>query len=126
MQFTDIALLTDDVLRLATFYEEIFGISIQKDYIHTTFSAGGLTIALYARSSAEEDMKFQFSKQDGTGYMTVGFNVDDVDAEYKRLRNLGVDFVSPPTEWPWGAKSMHFRDPDGNIICFRTVKKSEV
>ncbi len=51
---------------------------------------------------------------------TIGYNVADVDAEYQRLKLLNVDFVTIPTTWPWSARSVHFRDPDGNIICFRS------
>ncbi len=33
--FTDITLITEDVLNLVDFYEKLFGISIEKNEIHT-------------------------------------------------------------------------------------------
>jgi catechol 2,3-dioxygenase-like lactoylglutathione lyase family enzyme len=51
------------------------------------------------------------------GCAHLGFVVDDIDAEYRRLRDAGVEFVSPPvrvTEPPSvGTRAAYFRDPDG-------------
>ena len=55
--------------------------------------------------------------------MTIGFNLDEIDNEVLKLKGLGVEFVAGPKTYPWGAKSVHFRDPDGNIICFRCWPK---
>jgi catechol 2,3-dioxygenase-like lactoylglutathione lyase family enzyme len=45
------------------------------------------------------------------------FRVDDVDAEYKRLKDKGVVFLANPTDRnEWFVKTAHFRDPDGNLI----------
>jgi len=68
-------------------------------------------------------MCFGFSHFWGSGNYTNGYNVADVDQEYERLKSLKVDFITISTTWPWGARSVHFRDPDGNIICFRSFPK---
>jgi lactoylglutathione lyase len=51
------------------------------------------------------------------GSAHVGFVVEDLDAEYERLRDAGVEFLSAPvrvTEPPGvGARAVYFRDPDG-------------
>jgi uncharacterized glyoxalase superfamily protein PhnB len=121
MKFTNICLITENVSRLARFYETIFQTKADGDDIHTALSTDGAGIAIYSKSAAEKDMSFDFSKHWGSGNITIGYNVaDDVDKKYERLKILDVDFVTTPTTWPWGARSMHFRDPDGNIICFRT------
>jgi catechol 2,3-dioxygenase-like lactoylglutathione lyase family enzyme len=54
----------------------------------------------------------------GYGSFTIGFEVEDVDEEYERLKTLGVRFVKLPATYPWGARSVWFRDPDGNIVDF--------
>ena len=46
----------------------------------------------------------------------LDFLVDDVDAEYERIAALGVDWVMPPTDQPWGSCAMIFADPEGNLI----------
>ena len=52
------------------------------------------------------------------------FIVEDIDAEYERLMalNMDIEFVAVPTTYPWGARSMHFRDLDGNLVCFINAK----
>ena len=47
---------------------------------------------------------------------TVEFIVDDVDAEYERLREQISDVVTEPTTMPWGNRALLFRDPDGNLV----------
>jgi catechol 2,3-dioxygenase-like lactoylglutathione lyase family enzyme len=54
----------------------------------------------------------------GTGSAVLEFEVEDVDVEYQRLRDLNVPIVKPPTTQPWGVRSVWFRDPDGNVINF--------
>ncbi len=51
------------------------------------------------------------------------FRVDDVDKEFDRLKKIIKEFMTIPTTYPWGARSLQFRDPDGNIIDFVTPPK---
>ena len=44
------------------------------------------------------------------------FEVDDVDAEYARLKDDLDDVVLEPSTMPWGNRSTVFRDPDGNLV----------
>jgi uncharacterized glyoxalase superfamily protein PhnB len=44
------------------------------------------------------------------------FEVDDVDAEFARLKDALHDIVLEPTTMPWGNRSTLFRDPDGNLV----------
>ncbi len=46
----------------------------------------------------------------------LDFQARDVDTEYRRIADLGVDWVTPPTTQPWGNRSMIFRDPEGNLV----------
>jgi lactoylglutathione lyase len=48
----------------------------------------------------------------------IGFLTEDVDAEAQRLRGLGVEILSGPVDRPWGERTLHIADPDGNIIEF--------
>ncbi len=56
--------------------------------------------------------------QPGTGGMMLELQVADVDQEYTRLQglNLGIDFILPPTTFPWGNRSIYLKDPDGNLL----------
>lgn len=120
MEFTDIALITDDVLRMIDFYERVFEIEIEKNEIHTQFIVGNVGITLYLQQDAQKQTGFDFSQYNGTGKTIISFNVDDINNQIDRLKKLNVEFATEPKIYPWGAKAAHFRDPDGNIIGFRS------
>lgn len=123
MIFTDIVFITEDILKLINFYEQIFQIEIEKNEIHTQFEVSNVKITLYSQQAAKDDMGFDFSKFNGTGKTIISFNVKDIDNEIIRLKKINVEFVTEPKVYPWSAKAAHFRDPDGNIIGFRSFIK---
>ena len=122
MRFSDVCLLTENVPALARFYETVLQVKADGDDVHVSFELDGAGLAIYAKAAAKSDMGFSFPKW-GAGNFTLGINVENVDAEYERLKTADVEFITTPTTYPWGARSVHFRDPDGNIVCFRTVAR---
>lgn len=121
MQFANgICIITEDVRRLAEFYEKVLQIKTDINDIHVDIPLNGGGITIYSKSAAQKDMGFDFSKYSGTGMIKISFFVDNVDFEYERLKslNLDIEFMAAPTTYSWGARSMHFRDLDGNIIGF--------
>lgn len=45
------------------------------------------------------------------------FETDDIDAEFARLRDQGVEFIEEPTEpGPAGVRVATFKDPEGNLL----------
>ena len=50
--------------------------------------------------------------------MYIYFWVKDVDAEYKRLLQLGISPATEPRDWPWGNREFILKDPDGYKLCF--------
>ena len=118
MKFIGISLITEDVKKLVSFYERIFGVKSEGNEIHASMHVHGLDLSVYSRKASIEDMKFSYSADAGCGYTTLLFLVEDVDYEFEKLKNEHVDFLTVPTEYPWGTKAFHFKDPDGNIIDF--------
>ena len=111
-----IRLITDDVSRLAEFYERVTGTAVQwltPDFAELQTPAGTLalgstrTVALFGVGSA---------RPADNHTAIIEFLVDDVDAEYKRIRQSATDSVNEPTTMPWGNRSLLFRDPDGNLV----------
>jgi uncharacterized glyoxalase superfamily protein PhnB len=51
-----------------------------------------------------------------SGEVILDFKVEDVDEEFIRIDRLGVEWVMKPTNQPWGARAMTFRDPQGNLV----------
>ena len=125
IKFTDICFYTEDVLRLRTFYENIFGGRVEGDETHSTLELKGLTFAFDNIKLSKDNPSYSFVTSKSSNNILIGFNVDNIDIEYQRLLNIGVTMLNQPTSHPWGTRSFQFKDPDGNIINFRIwVKRS--
>ena len=46
------------------------------------------------------------------------FEVGDVDGEYKRLLDAGIEVAAPPVTYPWKWRAFAVKDPDGNNLDF--------
>ena len=66
---------------------------------------------------------FRLEDKDAPSAQNAGmiYAVDDVDAEYARLKPCGIA-VDPPTDKPWGVRSFIIHDPDGNLVSFFSGK----
>ncbi|CNG89710.1 glyoxalase [Mycobacterium tuberculosis] len=74
------------------------------------------TVALFGQGSAEPAANRS---------AIIEFIVDDVDAEYERLRGSIGEVVTAPTTMPWGNRALLFRDPDGNLVNLFTPVTEE-
>jgi len=119
MKFTDVCLITDDVLRLRAFYEAVFGGKAEGDEIHSTLGADGL----YFVFMAQKTPAFYYEYTSGVSNTILSFNVDDADAEHQRLLSLDAQVLNKPVTHPWGARSFQCKDPDGTILNFRSLPK---
>ncbi len=115
MELSATRIITDDVDRLAAFYETVTGTAPTR--LHELFAelrtpTGTLAIA----SSRTVPAMGPGSAEAGANRsVLLDFLVDDVDAAYERLRPVLTDLVREPTDMPWGNRSLLFRDPDGNL-----------
>ena len=121
MQFTDLCFLTKDVLRLCAFYESVFGGKAEGDEWHSTLAIDGLHIVFLL----EKNIDFYYEFAENANNTILSLNVDDLDMEYQRMISLGADVINEPITHPWGARSFQFKDPDGNIVNFRSLPKGE-
>jgi len=49
--------------------------------------------------------------------ITLGIPSDNVDDDYRRLKEAGVEFLGEPqTIEAWGTRCVYFRDPEGNLL----------
>lgn len=120
MVLGEVSLETNDVIGLAKFYRKILNILMEENYgesanaIHQFIITRGTALTVYNNGKIKNNLNENIS---------LAFTVEDVDEEYERLRGLGIAIIDPPAIQPWGAKNMHFRDPDGNHIYFRSFPK---
>ena len=116
MKFVSTRIITADVRRLVDFYEmvtEVPAIWGNELFAEIPTPVGVLaigsdkTVPLFGQGSAEPAANRS---------AIIEFIVDDVDAEYERLRGSVGDLVAAPTTMPWGNRALLFRDPDGNLV----------
>lgn len=116
MKFVSTRVITADVARLVAFYELVTGVAAawsNELFAEIPTPVGALaigsdkTVPLFGSGSAEPAANRS---------AILEFIVDDVDAEYERLRGRLDDVVTEPTTMPWGNRALLFRDPDGNLV----------
>ena len=117
IKLTGICLITPDVLGLTDFYCQVLGATSEGDAAHAEIHTVGAGLAIFS-TEGMDDMAPGSMQGAGAGNTTIMFQVADVDAEYERLKALGVTIIKPPQTHPWGSRSVWFRDPDGNIVDF--------
>jgi predicted enzyme related to lactoylglutathione lyase len=116
MKFLSTRLITADVTRLVNFYEKVTETSAvwgNELFAEIPTAVGTLaigsdkTVPLFGAGSAEPAANRS---------AIIEFIVEDVDAEYERLRAYIGEIVTAPTTMPWGNRALLFRDPDGNLV----------
>src|SRR5919197_1351154 len=84
---------------------------------YAEFATEGAKFALYARRALPELIGVDAPGVEAPWPQgEVAFFVDDVDAEHERLARAGVRVLAPPTDRPWGERTLHVADPDGNVV----------
>ena len=114
-------LVTQDVPGLAEFYARLLALRSMGSDQYVEVLTGECRLSIVSKQSVD---LFSAGAADAGANRSVilDFEVNDVDREYARLQGLISDFVLKPIDQPWGNRSMLFRDPDGNLINFFTVK----
>lgn len=116
MKFLSTRIITADVTRLVEFYEMVTGVSAVwgndifaeiPTPVGTLAIGSDQTVPLFGAGSAEPGANRS---------AILEFIVDEVDAEFERLRGRFAEVVTKPTAMPWGNRALLFRDPDGNLV----------
>lgn len=115
MQFASARIITRDVDRLAAFYERLLGLAPERPApVFAAFRAPTGTLAIGAAVTVPVP---DFA--DRTGGVIVEFQAgspSEVDAAFAKLQADNVPVVQPPTDMPWGNRSLLVTDPDGNLV----------
>lgn len=106
----------ESLSRSTAFYQDIIGLDVRVEgdgYVE--FAVENTKFSLFDRAKLSDLIGMN------TGNAPAGeiaFVVDDVDAEATRLREAGVAILTGPMDRPWRERTLHFADPDGNIVEF--------
>ena len=101
-----------DFERSSDFYGRILGLHLFREF------AGGAVFFLgggYLELSGHGGPPATGNK------ISLWLQVPDVDAEWSRLTELGVDAVEAPVDKPWGLREARLRDPDGVLLVLVEV-----
>ncbi|AIQ42319.1 VOC family protein [Paenibacillus sp. FSL R7-0312] len=131
MKLGAIALCVDDMEKMVRFYRDLMRMEL--DYDGGGFTgvrtAGGIYFNLCERALFESQLSRKFDYPGGlNGTMEITFGVPhftDVDLEYDRLIEAGVQPVYPPTTEPYGLRICYVADPEGNLIEICSDGKGE-
>ena len=112
--------LTRNLEGLIAFYRDVLQTEAQRNGPYAEFPTGPGIFSLWSVDAYAEIAGVAAVPQHLGGGVMLEFEVDDVDAEYRRLQRLAdgfkIEFIIPPTTMSWGNRSIYFRDPEGNLV----------
>ena len=138
-----VAIGVDDFDKALTFYTEALGFEVvqQSDFDNDAnanlaigldgikakmamLKAPNAFVELWQYSQpAPKDLR---SRPCDYGYPHIALQVDDIQAEYDRLRAHGMEFVGEVVHFSDDASAIYGRDPSGNIIELYEIKSKEI
>ncbi|MBV9562492.1 MAG: VOC family protein [Bradyrhizobium sp.] len=105
-----------DMAAMRRFYEGVLGFPLLRELSPgwIEYRVGGNTLALARPSRTAGDAP----TPTGSAALQLAFKVSaaEVDACASELAQRGVVLLSPPTDQPFGHRTLFFRDPDGNLL----------
>jgi uncharacterized glyoxalase superfamily protein PhnB len=119
MRITDsaISLNVRDERASAEFLRDHFGfreVMADDGFVSLAREDAGFNV-IYLRSGLPTFKPASMAGHTADGLLVV-FVVDDIDAEYERLSEDGVAFVTDLETEPWGERYLQVADPNGVII----------
>jgi predicted enzyme related to lactoylglutathione lyase len=105
-----VTVLVSDVDAALCFYTQLLGLTLKERYSakYAEVEAHGLVLGLHLMSSG-------YSETSISSNVSLGFRVEDLDAEIEALRAKGLVFSSD-VEDGHGGRFIYFQDRDGNPL----------
>ncbi len=117
---SDICLLVQDLDRSIAFYTEKLGFTIKRRTDgFVAFESRGVSLVVWQSSYVPDEprpLSHSPGRSDHRACVSVRLpSGGDVDRWYETLAAMDVPFERLPANYPWGARSCYFTDPD-NIL----------
>ena len=119
MKFASTRLVAADIKAMVGFYELVTG--QRAEWLAPVFAEIVTPSATLAIGSVETVALVKEGSAEPAANRTPiqEFMVDDVDAEFARLKDV-AEVVHPPKLMPWGNRAAQFRDPEGTLVGLYT------
>jgi lactoylglutathione lyase len=105
-----------DFQAMRVFYQDVLGLPLSRELSDgwIEYRIGSNTLALAQPSRTAADLPVPL----GTASLQLAFKVSapDVDQCARELQEKGIALLEPPTDQPFGHRTLFFRDPDGNLL----------
>ena len=112
-QFSGVSLWSEDLNRLLPFYRDVLGLKVINEspgfVVLGEDGYDGATLGLGTHSEVHG------RNADPARHM-IGFTSDDIVADWKRLKEAGVEFIEEPAEYGGGMSIATLKDPEGNLV----------
>jgi catechol 2,3-dioxygenase-like lactoylglutathione lyase family enzyme len=105
-----------DMAAMRRFYEDILAFPLLRElspnWIEYGLGSNTLALARPSRTAADAPTP------EGSASLQLAFKVSAVEVDQcaGELVRQGVALLSPPTNQPFGHRTLFFRDPDGNLL----------
>ena len=114
-------IITQNLEAMCDFYQKV--LKIEPEIYrgnYAMFSTEIAALALWRQSEAEQ---YGLGAMQGASNssLLIEFQVEDVDAEYRRLKDMSIDWLQELTTYPWDHRAFYIYDPDGNVINFHSA-----
>jgi predicted enzyme related to lactoylglutathione lyase len=107
----------EDVPAASRFYQELFGWKMEH--------AAEFDYTMWADGSGYGGGFNKVSPENPAGQVIVYIHSDDIDADMKKVEELGGTVITPKTEIPGTGWFGQFKDPTGNLLAIYTSQNPE-
>lgn len=120
MRLKNFLLVVEDIERAKSFYKELFGLDVLRDFDTNVILEQGLVLQERARWGKALGEQVSYSGKDVALY----FEEYDLDAFAKKVEGSGwnIHFLNPLQTLENGQKMLRLTDPDGHVIEIREIK----
>lgn len=131
MNLNYVRLLTDCFDEMVGFYRDSLGFEprfVDTENKYAEFTTQGATLSIFDRNLMQKALGLEdrTGRHECADSVAVIFRVDDIDGLAKKFKDKGVVLLSEPTDRPeWSVRTMHLRDPSGNLLEFNQPLTTE-
>ncbi len=108
-------LLCQDMESMRHFYQDVLGFPLSSDGDEwIDFRVGASRLSLRTRGRRYDGAP----PEEGTVSVQLAFRVAPAQVEscFTELQQKGAIIIEPPTDQPWGHRTLFFKDPEGYLL----------